>query len=61
MGLAELELVDTEYDPHTAEAVDMIEDEGKENIIKEIVKRGYKVGDRIVRVAQVKVTKKKHE
>lgn len=60
LGLTELELKGTEYDPHTAEVVDMIEDEGKENIVKEIVKRGYKVGDRVVRVAQVKVSKSKN-
>lgn len=58
MGLSELDLASKEYDPHTAEVVDMIEDSGKENIVKEIVKRGYKVHDRVVRIAQVKVSKK---
>ena len=58
MGLSELNLTSKEYDPHTAEVVDMIEDSGKENIVKEIVKRGYKVHDRVVRIAQVKVSKK---
>ncbi len=58
MGLTELKLDGTEYDPHTAEVVDMIEESGKENIVKEVVKRGYKVHERVVRIAQVKVTKK---
>lgn len=58
MGLTELDLNNKEYDPHTAEVVDMVEDSGKENVVKEVVKRGYKVHDRVVRIAQVKVTKK---
>lgn len=61
MGLQELTLVGTDYDPHTAEVVDTIEDDGKENIVKEVVKAGYHIRNRTVRVAQVKVSKKKEK
>lgn len=60
MGLTEMSLVGKEFDPHKAEVVDTVEDEGKENMIKEVIKRGYQVRGRVVRVAQVRVTKK-HE
>jgi molecular chaperone GrpE len=56
LGLSELEVLGKEYDPHTAEVVDTVE--GDENMVVAVVRRGYKIGDRIVRVAQVKVGKK---
>lgn len=54
MGLKELDLVGKEFDPHLAEVVDTVQG-GKENTVLEVVKRGYSIGDRIVRVAHVKV------
>ncbi len=55
--LEELDVLNKEFDPMTAEAVDMILGE-KENIVVEVVRKGYKFGDKILRVAQVKVSKK---
>lgn len=59
MGLVEIDVIGKEFDPHFAEAVDTVEDEGKENRVIEVVKKGYQIGTRVVRVAQVKVSKKK--
>jgi molecular chaperone GrpE len=56
-GLREIDLLNKEFDPHLAEAVGVVEGE-KDNIVSEIVKKGYILGDKVIRVAQVKVTKK---
>lgn len=56
-GLEELDLLNKDYDPVTAEAVQLVE--GKEdNKVVEILRKGYMFGDKIIRVAQVKVSKK---
>ncbi len=57
MGLKEMELVGKKFDPHFAEVVDTIPHDENDEIV-EIAKRGYMLGERIVRVAQVKVGKK---
>lgn len=56
-GLKEIELLGKEFNPHLAEAVGVTEGE-KDNIITEIVRKGYTLGDKVIRVAQVKVSKK---
>jgi len=56
-GLKEIELIGKEYDPHTAEVVGTIDGE-KDNVVVEVVRRGYMLGDRIIRVGQVKVGSK---
>lgn len=50
------------FDPHFHEALEIVEDDDKEEgtIIHEFAK-GYKCGDRVLRAARVKVTKKKKE
>lgn len=53
-GLKEVELLGKEYDPHTAEVVGTVKGE-RENVVVEVVRRGYMLGDRIIRVGQVKV------
>lgn len=56
-GLEEINLLNKVFDPVSAEAVEIIP--GKEdNKILEIVRKGYKFEDKIIRVAQVKVSKK---
>lgn len=56
-GLEEIELLGKEYDPNFAEAVDIVP--GKEdNKVVEVLRKGYKFGDKLIRVAQVKVSKK---
>lgn len=56
-GLKEVDLIGKEFDPHVAEAVDIIEGE-EGNKVVEVIRKGYMLGDRVIRVAQVKVTKK---
>lgn len=56
-GLKEIELLGKEFDPHLAEAIGVTEGE-KDNIVTEVVRKGYTLGDKVIRVAQVKVTKR---
>ncbi len=57
-GLQEIEgLVGALYDPEVAEAIEAVVGE-TDNLITEVVRKGYKLHDRILRPAQVKVTKK---
>jgi molecular chaperone GrpE len=56
-GLAEIE-ADGQFDPELHEAVLSCEQEGKEEgDILEVLQKGYKVKDRIVRHSMVKVAK----
>jgi molecular chaperone GrpE len=56
-GLEEIDLLNKEFDPNLAEAVDIVP--GKEdNKVTEVLRKGYKFEDKIIRVAQVKVSKK---
>lgn len=56
-GVKEIDLIGKKFDPHLAEAVEVVQ--GKENdIIVEVVKKGYYYYDKVLRVAQVKVSKK---
>jgi molecular chaperone GrpE len=57
-GLKEIELLGKEYDPHMAEVVGTVEGE-KENVVVEVVRRGYMLADKVIRVGQVKVGKEK--
>lgn len=57
-GVSEIEeLVGKEYDPHSAEAVDMVGGE-KDNIVVEVVRPGYMLRETVLRPAQVKVSRK---
>ncbi|MFN4212374.1 MAG: nucleotide exchange factor GrpE [Microgenomates group bacterium] len=59
-GLEEIQILGKEFDPQLAEAVEVVEGE-KDNIVVEILKKGYKFNNKILRVAQVKVSKKRVE
>jgi len=56
-GLEEIDVLNKDFDPVTAEAVDMIPGK-EENKVVEVLRKGYKFEDKIIRVAQVKVSKK---
>lgn len=56
MGLGVLDLVGKEFDPHTAEAIEVVESE-QDNIVVEEIARGFVLGDTIIRPAKVKVGK----
>ena len=56
-GLEEIDLLGKDFDPNFAEAIDIVP--GKEdNKVVEVLRKGYKFEDKIIRVAQVKVSKK---
>lgn len=57
MGLEEIEVAGKEYDPHLAEAIDIVEGEKDDHVV-EVLRRGYMCGGKILRPAQVKVSKK---
>lgn len=56
-GLEEMDLLNKDFDPNFAEAIDIVA--GKEDSkVVEILKKGYMFEDKIIRIAQVKVSKK---
>jgi len=56
-GVEQLNPVDENFDPKIHESVEMIETEDKklDHKISEVVMRGYKIGDKILRSPQVKI------
>ena len=57
IGLEEIEVLHQTFDPNLAEAVDIVAGE-KDNIVIEVVRKGYCYHGKVLRIAQVKVTKK---
>ena len=55
-GVEELDLLDKPFDPYTAEAIEVVAGE-MDNVVAEVVRKGYRIGDDVIRPAQVKVTK----
>ena len=56
IGITEVAQVGDTFDPNCHEAVMHIEDENfGENVIAEVLQKGYKIGDTIIRPAMVKV------
>lgn len=56
MGVEEIDSVGEEFNPAFHEAVEMTE--GKEpDLVVEEIQKGYKIGDKVLRPAKVKVTK----
>ena len=56
LGLTEIASVGDEFNPEMHEAVMHIQDETLgENVIAEVLQKGYKIGDTVVRTAMVKV------
>lgn len=54
--VVEIEILGKEFDPFLAEAVEIISGD-KDNIVVEVVKKGYRLKDEVLRPAQVKVSK----
>lgn len=56
LGIVEIAAVGDEFNPELHEAVMHIEDENLgENVIAEVLQKGYKIGDTVIRAAMVKV------
>lgn len=56
-GLKEIQVLNAQYDPYTAEVIDMKEDK-EDNMVISVVRKGYTYNDQLLRVAQVVVSKK---
>lgn len=57
IGIEEIEVAGKPFDPVTSEAIDIVKGD-KDNLVVEVLRKGYKLGEKILRVAQVKVSKK---
>lgn len=57
-GLKEIDILGKEFNPYTSEVVDIIEGK-QDNIVVEVLRKGYEFKRKMIRVAQVKVSKKK--
>ncbi|MDO4607838.1 MAG: nucleotide exchange factor GrpE [Clostridia bacterium] len=56
LGIEELAQTGDQFDPNFHEAVMHIEDESLgENVIADVLQKGYKIGDTVIRAAMVKV------
>jgi len=57
MGAVRLEVVGLPFDPRTGEAIDLavVDDEAKDGIVMEELRPGWRIGDRVLRAARVRV------
>lgn len=56
LGIEEIAKVGDQFDPNFHEAVMHVEDEALgENVIADVLQKGYKIGDTVIRAAMVKV------
>jgi molecular chaperone GrpE len=57
MGVSRLEVLGAPYDPRTAEAIDVVAvaDEARDGIVVEEYRPGWRIGDRVLRPARVRV------
>lgn len=56
LGVKEVELLNKEFDPHLAEAVEVVEGE-KDNMVVEVLRRAYEMNGKILQVGHVKVSR----
>ncbi len=56
-GLKKIEVFGKKFDPHEMECIEVVGESGADDVIEEL-RPGYKLGDKVIRVAQVKVGKK---
>lgn len=57
-GVEELKILGQPYDPHWAECIEVVKGE-RDNIVVEVIRKGYKLNEEVIRAAWVKVEKKK--
>jgi molecular chaperone GrpE (heat shock protein) len=62
LGVERIPLAGQPFDPNLGQAVSMVDvtDEARDGIVVEELVRGYKMGDRLLRPAQVRVGRKDH-
>lgn len=56
-GVEKIEVLGEKFDPRTMECIEIIGSEKGDEVVEEL-RKGYKIADKIIRVAQVKVGKK---
>lgn len=56
-GIQELKVLEKPFDPYTSECVEVVAGD-KDNVIIEVVRKGYTLHDEVIRPARVKVEKK---
>ena len=56
-GLEEVDVLGKEFNPMEAEAVDTVPSD-EDNVVAEVIQKGYQLFGKVVRPAQVKVTKR---
>ena len=57
-GVSEIPSVGSHFDPHFHEATEVIQGE-KDNLVVKVIKKGYKINDKVIRPAQVVVSRQK--
>lgn len=59
LGATRIEVLGLPYDPRTAEAIDLapVADERQDGVVVEEVRAGWRIGDRVLRPARVRVGK----
>jgi molecular chaperone GrpE len=57
LGASRIDVVGLPYDPRTAEAIDLVPvaDEARDGVVVEDLRSGWRVGDRVIRPARVRV------
>jgi molecular chaperone GrpE len=57
MGATRLEVLGLPFDPRTGEAIDLavVADESQDGIVTEELRPGWRIGDRVLRAARVRV------
>ncbi|HKL72701.1 MAG TPA: nucleotide exchange factor GrpE [Candidatus Onthovivens sp.] len=53
--------INTKFNENDMDAIEVIQDDGEENLVKEVQLKGYKLHDHLIRPAMVKVSKKEVE
>ncbi|MCX7881258.1 MAG: nucleotide exchange factor GrpE [Patescibacteria group bacterium] len=56
-GVEEIDVLNKTFDPYLCEAVEIVKGEEDDKVVA-VIKKGYRQGEKILRVAQVKVMKK---
>lgn len=56
LGVTEVELIGKEYDPHTAEVIDVVSGE-TDDVVCEVLQKAYALNGEIIRPGKVKVSK----
>jgi molecular chaperone GrpE len=57
LGVERIETVGQPFDPNLHEAISMEDGEGETEIVTEELQSGYRIGDRVIRHAMVKVAR----